>query len=92
MRVRYYFDPDTESPHILRHGVTESEVEQVLARPAEDRPGREGSRVAIGQTDAGRHLRVIYVPERDGAFVVTACELRGKSLAAFKRRRRKRGG
>lgn len=92
MRVRYYFDPETESPHIHAHDVTEAEVEEVLARPAEDRPGREGSRVAIGRTLAGRVLRVIYVPEPEGAFVVTAYELRGKPLAAFKRRRRRRGG
>ena len=29
----------------------------------EDRPGREGSRVALGRTRAGRYLRVIYVPD-----------------------------
>jgi hypothetical protein len=29
----------------------------------EDRPGREGARVALGQTRAGRYLRVIYVPD-----------------------------
>jgi hypothetical protein len=39
------------------------EVEEVLSRPIEDRPGREGSQVAIGQTRAGRYLRVIYVTD-----------------------------
>jgi hypothetical protein len=29
-------------------------VIEVLGRPGEDRPGSEGSRVAIGQTLAGR--------------------------------------
>jgi hypothetical protein len=92
VRVRYHVDPETRLPHILGHGVTEPEVEEVLARPAEDRPGREGSRVALGRTQAGRHLRIIYVPDPDpaGAFVITAYELRGKPLAAYRMRMRKK--
>jgi len=39
---------------------------------------------------SGRYLRVIYVPELDGVFVITAYELTGKPLAAFKRRRKKK--
>jgi hypothetical protein len=48
--------------------------------------------VAIGQTEAGRYLRVIYVPdpEPSSVFVITAYELRGKALAAYRRRRRRR--
>jgi len=70
----------------------ESEVEEVLARAGEDRPGKDGARVAIGQTRAGRYLRVIYVPdpEPQGVFVITAYELRGKPLTAYKRRMRRR--
>ena len=59
MRVRFYIDPETGEPHISRHGVGSNEVREVLARPLEDRAGREGSRVALGQTRAGRYLRVI---------------------------------
>lgn len=90
VRIRFYLDPESGEPHIFNHGVTEDEVEAVLTRPDEDRRGREGSRVAIGPTDAGRTLRVIYVPdpEPESVFVVTAYELHGKPLAAFKRRRR----
>ncbi|MBI1992907.1 MAG: DUF4258 domain-containing protein [Deltaproteobacteria bacterium] len=91
MNIRYYVDPETGQPHIYRHGVTENEVEDVLQNPREDRPGREGARVAIGQTQAGRHLRVIYVPEQGGAFVITAYDLIGKPLIAYRRRRRRRG-
>jgi len=92
MNIRFYIDPETNLPHIYRHGVDESEVEDVLRRPGEDRPGYEGSRVAIGQTQAGRYLRVIYVPDPnpDSVFVVTAYELKGKPLAAYRRRRRRR--
>jgi len=90
--VRYYIDPETEQPHIYRHGVAEREVEDVLRRPIEDRPGREGSRVALGQTQAGRYLRVIYVPDPvpDSIFVITAYQLGPKALRALRRRRRRR--
>lgn len=92
MRLRFYRDPETGEPHIWEHGVTEVEVSDVLHHPGEDRQGRGTSRVALGQTSAGRYLRVIYVrdPEPRSVFVVTAYELRGKPLAAFKRRQRRK--
>jgi hypothetical protein len=90
--VRYYIDPETGLPHIYNPDVVEHEVEEVLARPGEDRQGEEGSRVAIGQTEAGRHLRVIYVPDLEpgSVFVITSYELRGRALTAYRRRRRRR--
>jgi hypothetical protein len=93
MNIRFYRDPATGEPHIYNHDVTEDEVEEVLRRPGEDRRGREDSRVAIGQTRAGRFLRVIYVldPEPDSIFVITAYELRGKPLTAYRRRQRRKG-
>ena len=51
MNLRFYVDPETDSSHIHGHGVEEREVEDVLMSPGEDRPGREGSRVAIGEED-----------------------------------------
>ena len=92
MTIRFYIDPETGLPHIYGHAVDEEEVEEVLRAPGEDRPGREGSRVAIGQTPAGRYLKVIYVPdpEPDGIFVITAYQLIGKPLMAYRRRRRKK--
>ena len=92
MNIRYYLDPTTAQPHILEHGVDEKEVQDVLETPGEDRPGRDASRIAVGQTRAGRYLRVIYVPdpEPESVFVVTAYELKGKPLLAYRRRRRRR--
>ena len=89
VKVRFYHDPESGSPHIGRHGVGEGEVHNVLARPIEDRPGRDGSRVALGQTEAGRYLRVIYVPdpEPDSVFVITAYEMGPKAKRALRRRR-----
>ena len=92
MNICYYLDPTTGQPHIFEHGVDEREVQDVLETPGEDRPGRDGSRIAVGQTRAGRYLRVIYVPdpEPESVFVVTAYELKGKPLLAYRRRRRRR--
>jgi hypothetical protein len=49
MRVRFYLDSRTGQPHIHGHNVTESEGEEVLANPGEDRPGTEGARIALGR-------------------------------------------
>ena len=93
MNLRFYIDPETDVPHIYNHGVDENEVEEVLKNPGEDRPGREGSRIAIGQTLGGRFLRVIYVPdpEPNSIFVITAYSLTGKPLMAYRRRRKRKG-
>ena len=93
MNIRFYRDADTGEPHIYGHGVDEEEVADVLESAGEDRPGREGSRIALGKTRAGRYLRVIYVPdpEPERVFVITAYDLRGKPLTAHRRRRRRKG-
>ena len=88
--VRFYIDPHSGEPHIHRHRVREDEAEDVLSRPLEDRPGKDGARVAIGQTRAGRYLRVIYVPDPEpgSVFCITALELGPKALRALRRRRK----
>lgn len=50
VNVRFYIDQESGESHIAGHGVTEEDVRDVLVRPLEDRPGREGARVALGQT------------------------------------------
>jgi hypothetical protein len=92
VEIRYYIDSETGEPHIYRHDVSEEEVEDVLRRPGEDRPGENGARIAVGQTETGRHLRVVYVPDGipPGVFVITAYDLVGKPLAAYRRRRRQK--
>ena len=60
MKVRFYVDPVTGMPHIHNHEVDEEEVLEALENTAEDRAGREGSRIALGQTTSGRYLRVIF--------------------------------
>lgn len=89
---RFYIDPETGEPHIYNHGVTEEEAEEVLLYSEDDVPGRRDSRIALGTTSQGRHLQVVYLPEPEihGVFVITAYDLRGKALAAYRRRRRRK--
>ena len=94
MKIRFYIDKQTGLAHIYNHEVREEEVEDVLLKPGEDRPGKANSRISIGQTKAGRYLRVVYVPdpEPNSVFVITAYELVGKPLKAYRRRSRRRQG
>jgi hypothetical protein len=90
MELRFWIDPETGLPHIFDYGVTEEEVRQVLRRKGEEVPGSDRSRIRLGQTDAGRYLQIVYVPDAggDGAFVVTAFDLTPKAKQAFRRRQR----
>ena len=92
MNIRFSSDQETGLPHIYDHDVSEDEVEDVLLNPGEDRRGRDNSRVAIGQTQSGRYLQVIYIrdPQPNSVFVITAYELYGKPLTAYRQRRRGR--
>jgi hypothetical protein len=65
VEIRYYLDPFSGEPHIFRHAVAQEEGTDILEAPGEGRPGRQGTRVAIVQTSAGRYLRVIYIPDQD---------------------------
>jgi len=95
---RYYTDADSGLPHIYQHNVTEDEVEEVFRnRPltghcrASENDGST-TRFAIGKTTDGRNLKIIYVPDDDriGVFIITAYDIRGKELRAFRRRMRRR--
>jgi len=92
VEFRFYIDPETGEPHIYNHGVSEDEAEDVLRDPGEDYAGRKNTRIAAGQTSAGRHLRVVYAPDPEpgSVLVITAYDLTGRSLAAYRRRCRRR--
>lgn len=92
MELRFWIDPETDLPHIHEHGVTEDEVREVMRRAGLDYAEGRNAKVRLGQTDAGRYLKVVYVPDegRDSAFVVTAYELQGKALKAYRRAKRRR--
>jgi hypothetical protein len=92
MDVRYHKDPEMGLPHIDDHGITEREVEEVLRGLGDDYPARRDSRMKLGQTEAGRYVEVIYVPDKDGigVFVITAFEMTEKRKRAFRRRQRRK--
>ena len=92
MEVRFWIHPETGLPHIFDHGVTQEEVRQVLFRSGEEFPGSDRSRIRLGQTEAGRYLQVVYVPDAlaGSAFVVTAFDLTPKAKRAFRRRQRRK--
>jgi hypothetical protein len=93
MVVRFFIDPVTGLPHVENHNVAPSEVLEVLRGSSDQRPGREGSRIADGQTLQGRYLRVIFKEnEWDGSlFIITAYDLSNREKTAFRRRRKRRG-
>jgi hypothetical protein len=92
MELRFWMDAETGLPHIFDHGVTEDEVRQVLARYGEEFVGSDDSRIRVGQTEAGRYLQVVFVPDPGGAsaFVVTAYDLTPNAKRAYRRRRRRK--
>jgi hypothetical protein len=92
MELRFWTDPETGLPHIYEHGVTEEEVRQVMRRAGLVYPEKRNAKARLGQTEAGRYLKVVYVPDEGGesAFIVTAYELRGKALKAYRRARRRK--
>lgn len=91
MEIRFYVDSEGDA-HIHQHGVREQEVVEAFTRLLEDGGGRDDARVAVGRTDSGRFLRIVYVPdpEPDSVFVITAHELGPKALWALRRRLRRR--
>jgi hypothetical protein len=92
MEIRFHLDRETDLPHIYDHGVAEEEVIQVLSSRGDDFRGRGDSMIRFGQTEAGRYLKVIYVPDEygDGMFVVTAYEMKNNERKAYRRRHRRK--
>ena len=92
MEAGFYIDPATESPHICNHQVNEDEVIDVLERPGEDRAGSRGFQNCLGPDGLRPILRIVYIPDPEpgSVFVITAYEMIGKPLAAYRKRRRKK--
>jgi hypothetical protein len=95
--IRYFIDPETDLPHIYNHDVSELEVEEVFQNAPLNASGRRstaGNRThfALGRTAAGRYLKVAYARDTEGLgiFVITAYDMRGNELVAFRRRLRRK--
>lgn len=81
---------ESSEEHIARHGVEPAEVEAVICtRPRWSRPGRDGTELVYGTTDAGRYLLVVLAAGADGRFVVvTARDMDPAERRLFGRRAR----
>jgi len=92
MEIRFYIEPETGHAHIYNHGVSETEVRQVMNGQGDDFQGRKNAHIKLGQTVDGRFLQVVYRadPRHDTVFVITAFDLRGKALKAYRRRQRRK--
>lgn len=90
--LRYHMNPESGLPHIYDHGERETEVEEAFQNRLLEFRGRGNTRIAQGQTAAGRYLKFVYAPDEDGIgiFVITAYDLRGSGLRALRRRLRRR--
>ncbi len=54
-------DADGNVAHIAEHGITPSEVEQVLYDPhREEESDSSGRPIWFGRTDAGRYIAVVF--------------------------------
>lgn len=77
-----------------KHGVTPDEVEEVFVSEPEFRRGGKGHRkgedlyYALGQTQAGRHLFVVFVRKRGNrALVLSAREMSPREKRGYRRRK-----
>ncbi|MFB7470932.1 hypothetical protein [Kitasatospora sp. NPDC056184] len=89
MQTEIYWT-DRSEEHIARHGVTPGEVEQVVfARPRWLTPGREGTTLCLGVTNAGRHLLVVLAVStalQSCWYCVTARDMTGSERRLFLKR------
>lgn len=87
--VRFEWD-EWNVEHIARHGVKPDEAEEVLWNGPLIRQGRSGTRVALGQTEAGRLLAVVFaVRSGHAVYVVTARDMDHKERRLYRRERRR---
>ena len=79
---------DNSESHIARHGVALKEVEEVLSGlPLLLLNGREGTRLAYGQTYAGRYRFVVMAEAEDGrAYVVTSRDMTVQEIRRFRQK------
>jgi uncharacterized DUF497 family protein len=70
-------DPDGNVQHFAEHDVTKEEVEEVFENATDADISRSSGRpVIFGDTDAGRHLMVVFDEiDEDTVYPVTAYEV-----------------
>jgi uncharacterized DUF497 family protein len=69
-------DPDGNVEHVLMHGVSQDEVEEILESENVDVSRSSGSPIAFGWTSTGRYLAVVFEEiDEDTARPVTAYDV-----------------
>ena len=70
-------DPDGNVQHCAEHGVTKEEIEEVIENVTDADVSRSSGRpVVFGDTNAGRHLMVVFEEiDADTVYPVTAYEV-----------------
>lgn len=70
-------DPDGNVVHCAQHGVTQEEVEDVLANPIDRDVSRSsGYPIVFGDTRTGRHLLVVFEEiDADTVYPITAYDV-----------------
>jgi hypothetical protein len=70
-------DPGGNVQHCAEHDITKEEVEEVLQNPSDADVSRSSGRpVVFGDTNAGRHLMVVYETIEPGVvYPITAYEV-----------------
>lgn len=85
--TRIEWDRENEQ-HIARHGVTSEEVEEVCFSHPLVRKSRQGTRLAYGQTVAGRYLLVVLRVKSEGMVrCITARPMTTKEKRYYRQRR-----
>ena len=70
-------DPDGNVQHCAEHGVSKEEVEEVFQNATDADTSRSSGRpVIFGDTDAGRHLMVVFEEiDTETVYPITAYEV-----------------
>lgn len=80
------FDWDeTNTEHIFRHRVEPVEVEEAFASPHLLLRAREGRKILLGRTEAGRYLTIAFVVRDGVARVITARDMSEAERRRFRR-------
>jgi len=90
MKIKGFQWDQTNSQHILqRHGVTPAEIEEIFIGSPVFRKTYQGRRIALGQTEAGRYLLVVFLPVGEGRVrVISARDMEDNEKRYYRSKRR----
>ncbi|WP_035106240.1 BrnT family toxin [Desulfovirgula thermocuniculi] len=88
MRVKRFEWDSRNVGHIARHNVKPGEVEEVFLTGPLIRKARSGLKVAMGRTDAGRYLFVVFALKPGNVVrVITARDMSASERRYYRRER-----